>query len=245
MGGRRLRIVHHTAYQYSEPVEVSFNEVRMTPLDSEGQHLLGHELSVHPGASIQTYTDYWGAMVEAFEVHTPHRILEIVATSTVDTPPTPTEPVAGSWSDIRDPSVRDRCAEYLSFSDYVDHADADEHRRSLVQRVGDLANPRQAALEAMRSIRQQMTYLESPVSTPRRPRLGRPDTAFVRISPTYCCRFFGLSEFRHATSAATCTRKRKLLETQWWVSPTRGSSIGTDNGMRSTRRTIARSALRT
>lgn len=158
MGGRRLRIVHHTAYQYAEPVEVSFNEVRMTPLDSEGQHLLGHELNVHPGASIQTYTDYWGAMVEAFEVHTPHRILEIVATSTVDTPPTPTEPVAGSWSDIRDPSVRDRFAEYLSFSDYVDHADADEHRRTLVQRVGDLVNPRQAALEAMRSIRQQMTY---------------------------------------------------------------------------------------
>ncbi len=158
MAGRRLRIVHHTAYQYSEPVEVSFNEVRMTPLDSGGQRLLGHELSVYPGATIQTYTDYWGAFVEAFDVHTEHRVLEITATSTVDTPPMPTEIGGGTWSDVHAASVRDRFGEYLSFSDYVDHADADERRKALVGQLRDLPRPRDAALEAMRAIRAQMTY---------------------------------------------------------------------------------------
>jgi transglutaminase-like putative cysteine protease len=158
MAGRRLRIVHHTAYQYSEPVEVSFNEVRMTPLDSGGQRLLGHELSVYPGATIQTYTDYWGAFVEAFDVHTEHRVLEITATSTVDTPAMPTEIGGGTWSDVHAASVRDRFGEYLSFSDYVDHADADERRKALVGQLRDLPRPRDAALEAMRAIRAQMTY---------------------------------------------------------------------------------------
>jgi transglutaminase-like putative cysteine protease len=158
MPGRRLRIVHHTAYQYAEPVDVSFNEVRMTPLDSEGQRLLGHELSVYPGATIQTYTDYWGAFVEAFDVHTQHRVLEITATSTVDTPPTPKEPEAGTWSDVHASSVRDRFAEFLSFSNYVDHADSDDERRALVERLRALPRPRDAALASMEAIRAQMTY---------------------------------------------------------------------------------------
>lgn len=158
MGGRRLRIVHHTAYQYAEPVDVSFNEVRMTPVDQGGQRLLGHDLSVYPGATIQTYTDYWGALVEAFDVHTPHRVLEITSTSTVDTPATPSEPSGGAWSEVHAASVKDRFAEYLSFSDYVDHADTDPERRSLVEQLGALPTPREATLEAMRAIRDQMTY---------------------------------------------------------------------------------------
>lgn len=158
MSGRRLRIVHHTAYEYADPVDVSFNEVRMTPLDGEGQHLLGHELHVHPAAAIQAYTDYWGALVEAFEVHTPHRVLEITATSTVDTPPLPVDEPHGSWSEVFSPSVKNAFAEYLSFSDYVDHADEDAGRASLVEKLRGTHDPHEAALTAMQSVRQQMSY---------------------------------------------------------------------------------------
>ena len=158
MSGRRLRIVHHTAYEYAEPVDVSFNEVRMTPFNGEGQHLLGHELSVHPTAAIQTYTDYWGAHVEAFEVHTPHRVLEITATSTVDTPPLPAEPPHSSWSEVSTASVRDAFSEFLSFSDYVDHADEDAGRSALVEKLRGMRDPREAALTAMQAVREQMSY---------------------------------------------------------------------------------------
>ena len=158
MIGRRLRIVHHTAYEYADPVDVSFNEVRMTPLNGGGQQLLGHELHVHPAAAIQTYIDYWGALVEAFEVHTPHRVLEITSTSTVDTPPLPVEQAHGSWSEVHTPSVRDAFSEYLSFSDYVDHADEDAGRAALVEKLRSLRNPNEAALTAMQAVREQMSY---------------------------------------------------------------------------------------
>lgn len=158
MGGRRLRIVHHTAYEYVDPVDVSFNEVRMTPLDGDGQRLLGHELSVHPAAVIQRYTDYWGAAVEAFEVHSKHRVLEIASTSTVDTPPLPREPTGVSWSEVLRDDVRDAFAEFLSFSAYVDHAEVDESRAPLVEAMRQAADPRDAALTAMHALREQMSY---------------------------------------------------------------------------------------
>jgi len=48
--GRRLRITHRTGYRYIAPVAASFNEVRMTPRDADGQMLLSHQLQVSPRA---------------------------------------------------------------------------------------------------------------------------------------------------------------------------------------------------
>ena len=38
--GRRLRIAHHSGYRYISDVHASFNEVRMTPSDADGQVLI-------------------------------------------------------------------------------------------------------------------------------------------------------------------------------------------------------------
>ena len=84
--GRRLRISHRTGYRYTAPVAASFNEVRMTPRDADGQMLLSHQLQVSPRASVQAYVDYWGALVQSFDVHEEHEVLEILATSLVDVP---------------------------------------------------------------------------------------------------------------------------------------------------------------
>ena len=40
-GGRRLQITHRTGYRYADVVEASFNEVRMTPIDGDGQVFFG------------------------------------------------------------------------------------------------------------------------------------------------------------------------------------------------------------
>lgn len=154
--GRRLRITHHTGYRYSDPVEASFNEVRMTPLDAEGQVLLNHQLTVSPVAALQSYTDYWGAAVEAFEVHTPHRVLEITATSTVDTPPMPAEMPGGTWADLLDTALSDRFAEFLTWTEYVDELDPD--RSVLVQTLRASATPQGAVDACMAAVRERMTY---------------------------------------------------------------------------------------
>ena len=157
MPGRRLHITHRTGYRYADIVDASFNEVRMTPLTTDGQVLLNHSLQVQPTASIQSYSDYWGAQVEAFDVHVPHRLLEIVAISTVDTPPLPVPRPGSSWEALSDPRVQDANAELLMPTDYVDLT-LDDDRSELVARMRASETPGAAAALAVRSVREHLTY---------------------------------------------------------------------------------------
>jgi transglutaminase-like putative cysteine protease len=155
--GRRLLIRHRTGFRYGDDVEASFNEVRMTPLTADGQQLISHSLEIHPSASVQTYDDYWGAHVEAFDVHVPHRILEIVATSTVDTPPMP-EPAAGTtWQTVHSAAVQDRYAELLAWTDYVDDP-SDDGRAGIIAGMRAAGTPGEAAALAMGATRDRISY---------------------------------------------------------------------------------------
>jgi transglutaminase-like putative cysteine protease len=156
--GRRLHITHRTGYRYADVVDASFNEVRMTPLSGEGQLLLSHSLEVHPAASVQKYNDYWGAEVEAFDVHVPHRVLEIIAMSTVDTPPKPDELPGLSWTDVFVPSVQDRYSEFLEATAYVDDAFADEARAPVAEAIKRAATPAEAVRHAVAAVRDRITY---------------------------------------------------------------------------------------
>jgi transglutaminase-like putative cysteine protease len=156
--GRRLRITHRTGYRYADTVDASFNELRMTPITGEGQLLLSHNLDVLPAAPIQSYDDYWGAHVEAFDVHVPHRMLEIVATSTVDTAPLAPYRSGGSWAGVYDPQVQDRFIEYLVPTSYVDDAAADPDRGPLVEQLRAAATPEAAARLAVALVRDRITY---------------------------------------------------------------------------------------
>jgi transglutaminase-like putative cysteine protease len=156
--GRRLHIAHRTGYRYADVVDASFNEVRMTPLSVDGQVLLNHTLTVHPVASVQTYTDYWGAHVEAFDVHGPHRVLEIVAISTVDTPAMQ-PPVPGmSWEVVLDDNIQDKYSEFLAPTPYVDDALADEHRAQVVAEMVASPTPWYAGTLAVAAVRERITY---------------------------------------------------------------------------------------
>jgi len=133
--GRRLQISHHTGYQYSAAVEASFNEVRMTPLNQDGQVLLSHSLAVEPQAHVQTYTDYWGAFVESFDVHTPHRMLQITSTSTVDIPPMKPRKEGGSWHSVHSMQTQERWAEFLTSTTFVDSPVEDPSRMADVAQL--------------------------------------------------------------------------------------------------------------
>lgn len=157
MAGRRLHITHRTGYRYADIVDASFNEVRMTPLTIDGQQLLAHTLDVTPMAAIQSYVDYWGAAVEAFDVHVPHRVLEITAVSTVDTPPLPQPTPGSTWSALSDPILLDAFAEFLAPTVYVD-AELDADRRAIVRHLRDAESPEAAAREAVSRVRDRITY---------------------------------------------------------------------------------------
>jgi transglutaminase-like putative cysteine protease len=161
MAGRRLRITHSTGYRYGAPVVASFNEVRMTPRDADGQMLLSHQLRVSPRASVQAYVDYWGALVQSFDVHEEHDVLEIVATSLVDVPGGhPTAPGV-SWSELADPKVVDRWGEYLVPTALADDAVLDESRATVVDQLRRLPTPSHAIREAIAATRAQIRYDDS------------------------------------------------------------------------------------
>lgn len=156
--GRLLQITHRTGYRYGSPVEASFNEVRMTPLDGDGQVLIAHELHVEPSAEIRSYTDYWGALVESFDVRVAHRVLEVTSVSTVETSGSRMVPAGATWADVRAGSVQDRWCEFLGTTDYVDDARSDSQRVEVVRLMLAADSPRQATDIALRSVRDRMAY---------------------------------------------------------------------------------------
>lgn len=158
MPGRRLRIQHRTGYRYASPVVSSFNEVRMTPMDDDGQVLISHELRVEPRAAVLVYTDYWGARVESFDTHEPHDVLEVIATSTVDTAAGMHRAPGTTWEELAGEKVLDRWCEYLTTSSYVDDARDDESRAELVGMLRAQALPADAVALCNEMVRDRISY---------------------------------------------------------------------------------------
>jgi len=110
---------HCTGYRYAAPVPASYNEARMTPVSDHRQQTLEARLEVDPDVTPLRYRDYWGTLVDAFDVHVPHDRLSVTATSVVETSaPTEDAPAAG-WDVLAAPAVLDRFAELLAPSRYV------------------------------------------------------------------------------------------------------------------------------
>ena len=156
--GRRLRITHRTGYRYIAPVVASFNEVRMTPRDADGQMLLSHQLQVSPRASVQAYVDYWGALVQSFDVHEEHDVLEIVATSLVDVPPGRAPAEGVDWRTVGGSPVADRWGEFLAPTALVDDAREDPARAGIVERLRALPTPALAVRGAIEATRDRIRY---------------------------------------------------------------------------------------
>jgi transglutaminase-like putative cysteine protease len=115
----RIAVRHRTGYQYATAVRASYNEARMTPGSSRGQHTLESRLDVTPGSRPLHYVDYWGTIVDAFDVHVPHTELVVTASSVVETAGVFEPPPAVGWDVITAADVADRYAELLTPSRYV------------------------------------------------------------------------------------------------------------------------------
>ena len=108
-----LRVRHHTGFSYAGFASSSYNEARVTPRSGPGQRVSSSQVSLTPAVPLATYVDYFGTVVTTFDVQEPHDRLDVEATTAVESW-APPRPLALEWSALRDPSVKDRYAEYLA-----------------------------------------------------------------------------------------------------------------------------------
>lgn len=158
MSRRRLRIEHRTGYRYESTVAASFNEVRMTPLNTRRQHVVSHQLHITPGAGVSEYQDYWGTTVHSFDVHDPHVMLEVVSTATVDTETEHFAAEGTDWATLTSNSVRDRWCEYLTPTALVPALSDADSRLSIVSDMLSSATPTDAIALAFNAVRERITY---------------------------------------------------------------------------------------
>jgi transglutaminase-like putative cysteine protease len=114
-----IRVEHHSSYQYESEVISSYNEARMTPLTTDRQLTVDSRLEVEPRVRPLRYLDYWGSVVDAFDVQAPHTSLSVAARSVVETYPAPAAPDGLGWDELRSDPVADRFSEYLGPTTYV------------------------------------------------------------------------------------------------------------------------------
>src|SRR3982075_3677160 len=81
----KLEIVHTTRYRYSGPIAETVMEVRLRPMDGNGQRCLQFELDVSSGIQPREYRDGYGNNVHYFNLVRPHTGLSVTGRSVVET----------------------------------------------------------------------------------------------------------------------------------------------------------------
>jgi transglutaminase-like putative cysteine protease len=155
-GPVRYQITHTSRYAYDLAVGASFNEARLTPKLVPWQAPLEFSLQVDPATYQQRYVDYWGTQVRIFEATTPHRALEVRASSLVEVDASrrigPTEL---QWADVHAPDVADRWCEYLAPTRFTD---LPGELAELAEEVAGRVPPDGAAREISAIVFDALTY---------------------------------------------------------------------------------------
>lgn len=81
----RLEIVHSTRYRYTGPIAETVMEVRLRPMDGNGQRCESFRLELSHGIKPRTYQDGFGNTVHYFNLVRPHAGLTVVGRSVVET----------------------------------------------------------------------------------------------------------------------------------------------------------------
>ncbi|HEX4249682.1 MAG TPA: transglutaminase family protein [Pseudonocardia sp.] len=153
--GWRIRVVHSTGYRYSGPVTQSYNEVRLTPRGDNRQNVIVTRVETVPATRAYRFTDYWGTVVTAFDLHAPHTELEVVSTSVVETGDTAPMNRDAGWDDVLSDKIADRHTEMLEFSNYVP---ANRGLAKVAATMRRNLKPADAALAACRWVHENLRY---------------------------------------------------------------------------------------
>jgi transglutaminase-like putative cysteine protease len=81
----KLEIMHSTRYRYTGPIAETVMEVRLRPMDGNGQRCLDFGLELSHGVKARSYMDGYGNNVHYFNLVRPHSALNVISRSTVET----------------------------------------------------------------------------------------------------------------------------------------------------------------
>jgi len=99
----KYRIIHKTAYRYSEPASLSQNELFLHPRETDTQRVISSLSTITPEPQYRhRRTDYFGNIVDVFMVQHPHNELAMTAESIVDVTAsvTPIPESTPSWETV-------------------------------------------------------------------------------------------------------------------------------------------------
>jgi transglutaminase-like putative cysteine protease len=152
-----FKIRHVTGFSYDGVADSSYNEARMTPVNSERQRVLESSLSVHPFAVQSTYRDYFGTIVTTFDLQQSHHRLQVVAEATVETTAEVHTEADLPLSALRTSENLDLFAEYLASTPRTTLSGAViEEVRSLVSGQDDV---HVAATSIVEWVRERVAYV--------------------------------------------------------------------------------------
>ncbi len=155
---KRLRIEHVTGFRYQGDAGASYNEARMLPRSSENQFVLFTALDVQPAASINYYTDYFGSLVAAFDVLTPHPELSITARSLVEVRHSPIRDSGISWQELKE--AAERSIETSEMTAHTTRTAPHPEVTALAREIADhAATPHIAAREIADAVMGSMAYM--------------------------------------------------------------------------------------
>ncbi len=106
----KYRIVHSTSYQYSDPVLVCHNHLRLSPRETAYTKCTSHRMLIRPNPeNVSRRKDWFGNLVQSFSLDESHRKLLLTATSRVIVSPqvVPVAAETPKWEDIA-AGVRDQ-----------------------------------------------------------------------------------------------------------------------------------------
>ncbi|MGB7344211.1 MAG: transglutaminase family protein [Pirellulaceae bacterium] len=171
----RYQIIHKTSYQYSEPVAICQNQVRMMPAGRANLTCHATRLNIQPAPdSSEEHLDYFGNRVYTFAIESLHRSLEIIATSDVSVHASAIQTfkssgnASDSVSDIGEP-WETVAAQVRSRQNYTASVDQQRFDSPLIRRSKTFANYAaisftpgrgilDAALDFTRRIHQEFSY---------------------------------------------------------------------------------------
>lgn len=150
-----VAVRHRTAYTYAGEVLSSYNEARVTPLTTDRQEVLEASTEVTPAAPMLRYWDYWGTLVDVFDLHGPHTELAVTGRSVVRTAPA-TGRADGTWSTLARPEVAERFGELLGPSTHV--GPVPEVEEAAAELAAASPDPAAGADAVMDWVRSRLTY---------------------------------------------------------------------------------------
>jgi transglutaminase-like putative cysteine protease len=208
---RRLKIVHRTGFRYEGTVAASYNEARMTPLNTQAQTVLAARVTVDPVTWAFSYKDYWDTQVTAFDVLVPHSELAVVSSSTVEVHVPPTAVRGVGWEALAARENADAVSEFTpQTASTTPHA---EVVAMAAEAAADLA-PDRAARAVCEQLRAEMEYV--PGST-----VVTTDAAEAWADRKGVCQ-----DFAHLTIGALRTLGIPARYVSGYLHPKAGAEIG-------------------